>query len=302
MGGKREEIPSGDTRMPPHKMGGKREETSSGDTRMPPHKMGGKREEIKMSQKNKILWAEKVCKSFASNGIQNHVLDQVDVSIYEGDFTVIMGSSGAGKSTLLYALSGMDAISGGKVFYKEQKISGLKEKQMAKLRSGEFGFVFQQTYLVSNLTLFENVAVPGYLKRAMPVPEVKQRAKELLGQMHAAHAMDRYPSQVSGGEAQRAAIARALINHPGMLFADEPTGALNRRNTIEVLDLFTKISQAGQSILMVTHDVRAAVRATRLIYLEDGRIIGEMELPPYQKEEEKNREIQVNAWLSSMEW
>lgn len=107
---------------------------------------------------------------------------------------------------------------------------------------------------------------------------------------------------VTGGEAQRAAIARALINQPGMLFADEPTGALNKRNTIEVLNLFTEISQSGQSILMVTHDARAAVRATRLLYLEDGRVIGEMELPPYCEEDEKSREIQVNAWLSSMEW
>lgn len=255
-----------------------------------------------MSQKKTILCAEKVCKSFASNGVQNHVLDRVDVTIYEGDFTIIMGSSGAGKSTLLYALSGMDSVTGGKVFYKEQEISRLKEKQMAKLRSGEFGFVFQQTHLVSNLTLFENVAVPGYLDKSRPVQAVKERTEELLQQMHVEHAKNRYPSQVSGGEAQRAAIARALINQPGMLFADEPTGALNKRNTIEVLDLFTEISQSGQSILMVTHDARAAVRATRLLYLEDGRVIGEMELPPYCEEDEKNREIQVNAWLSSMEW
>ena len=114
--------------------------------------------------------------------------------------------------------------------------------------------------------------------------------------------MNRYPSQVSGGEAQRAAIARAMLKEPGILFADEPTGALNRRNTTDVLDLLTDLNRKGQSILMVTHDVRAAIRATRLLYLEDGRVIGELELAPYKEEDAKNRETQISAWLTSMEW
>lgn len=120
--------------------------------------------------------------------------------------------------------------------------------------------------------------------------------------MHVEKAMDRLPSQVSGGEAQRAAIARAMINEPGMLFADEPTGALNKRNTQEVLDLLTGLNEKGQNILMVTHDMKAAIRATRLLYLEDGRVVGEMTMPAYQKEEARSREKQVEAWLSSMEW
>ena len=110
------------------------------------------------------------------------------------------------------------------------------------------------------------------------------------------------PSQCSGGEQQRCAIARALINTPDIVFADEPTGALNRRNTTEVLDLFTLCNKEGQSILMVTHDIRAALRATRLLYLEDGKIIGELSLPPYSPENEKSRETQVNSWLTSMHW
>ncbi|HBI62961.1 MAG TPA: ABC transporter ATP-binding protein, partial [Lachnospiraceae bacterium] len=105
-----------------------------------------------------------------------------------------------------------------------------------------------------------------------------------------------------GGEQQRCAIARAVINSPGLLFADEPTGALNRKNTVEVLNLLTKLNHSGQSILMVTHDIRAALRATRLLYLEDGKIVGELPLPDYSPEEEKSREAQVNAWLSAMEW
>ena len=255
-----------------------------------------------MNEKTAIMKASDLCKSFANNGGQNHVLDMINLEIYDGDFTVIMGSSGAGKSTLLYALSGMDKPTSGRVCYKEKEISHLKEKEMAALRAQEFGFVFQQAHLVSNLTLFENVAVTGYLTKKRTEKEVRDRAKELLSLMHVGEAMDRLPSQVSGGEAQRAAIARAMVNEPGMLFADEPTGALNKRNTKEVLELLSKLNEGGQNILMVTHDIKAAIRATRLLYLEDGKVVDEMSMPAYRKDEARSREKQVEAWLSSMEW
>lgn len=252
--------------------------------------------------KKVIMKAEDLCKSFANNGGQNHVLDMVSLEIYEGDFTVIMGSSGAGKSTLLYALSGMDKPTGGEVYYRERPVSRLKEKDMAALRAGEFGFVFQQAHLVSNLTLLENVTAAGFLNRHKSGKEVTERAEALLSRMNVENAMHRIPSQVSGGEAQRAAIARAMINEPGLLFADEPTGALNKRNTQEVLNLLTELNAEGQNILMVTHDIKAAVRATRLLYLEDGKVIGEMSMQPYCKEDAKSREKQVDAWLASMEY
>lgn len=252
--------------------------------------------------KTTLIKTKDLCKSFANNGGQNHVLDMINLEIYDGDFTVIMGSSGAGKSTLLYTLSGMDRPTGGEVCYKGQSISRMKEKEMASLRAAEFGFVFQQAHLVSNLTLLENVAVTGYLCREKGEKEVKERAKSLLTMMNAEKAMNRLPFQVSGGEAQRAAIARAMINEPGIIFADEPTGALNKRNTQEVLNLLTRLNENGQNILMVTHDIKAALRATRLLYLEDGRVIGEMPLQAYRSEDAKDREKQVDAWLSSMEW
>lgn len=252
--------------------------------------------------KTVIMKATNLCKSFANNGGQNHVLNMVNLEIYEGDFTVVMGSSGAGKSTLLYALSGMDSLTGGGVEYRGKAISRLKEKEMASLRAKEFGFVFQQAHLVSNLTLFENAAVAGYLDKRRSERNVRERAEELLTQMNVKDAAGRLPSQVSGGEAQRAAIARAMMNEPGMIFADEPTGALNKRNTQEILNLLTKLNEGGQNILMVTHDLKAAIRATRLLYLEDGKIIGEMSMPPYHDEDAKNREQQVDAWLSSMAW
>lgn len=252
--------------------------------------------------KQRILSANGLCKSFAHNGGQIHILSHVDLELYEGDFTVIMGASGSGKSTLLYALSGMDRATAGQVLYGNENIVDAGEKKLAALRYNDFGFIFQQMHLVSNLSLFENIAVPGYLNKKTTASQVKARAEELLHMMGIAHIKSHLPSQVSGGEQQRCAIARAVINSPRLLFADEPTGALNRKNTIEVLNLLTELNHSGQSILMVTHDIRAALRASRLLYLEDGKIVGELPLPDYNPEEEKSREAQVNAWLSAMEW
>lgn len=240
--------------------------------------------------KEVLLSARGLCKQFPQNAGKEQVLKEIDVDIYKGDFTVIMGSSGAGKSTLLYALSGIDSITAGKVLYKGEEISRLKEYQMALLRSREFGFVFQQTHLVSSLSLFENVAMAGYLDSRKNANNVRQQAEELLNRMGIEKAKDRLPSEVSGGEAQRAAIARAVINRPGLLFADEPTGALNKRNTDEVLKLLTELANSGQSILMVTHDIKAAICGTRILYLEDGKILDEMSMEVYRETDAKERE------------
>lgn len=252
--------------------------------------------------KNTILSARGLCKSFAHNGGQIHILSQVDFDLYEGDFTVVMGASGSGKSTLLYALSGMDQATAGEVLYQGENLVTMKEQELAKLRHSDFGFIFQQMHLVSNLSLFENVAVSGYLNKKESAAKINQRVEELLEQMNISHIKTHLPSQVSGGEQQRCAIARAVVNSPKLLFADEPTGALNRKNTTEVLNLLTGLNSLGQSILMVTHDTRAALRATRICYIADGKIIGELPLPPYSQAEEKSRETQVSAWLNSMEW
>ncbi|MCI7767234.1 MAG: ABC transporter ATP-binding protein [Oscillospiraceae bacterium] len=252
--------------------------------------------------KKTILSAKGLCKSFAHNGGQLHILSHVELELFEGDFTVIMGASGSGKSTLLYALSGMDRATAGQVMYGGRDIVKLNEKELAALRHSDFGFIFQQMHLVSNLSLFENVAVPGFLNKDRSAAQVKERTEMLLEQMGISHIRSHLPSQVSGGEQQRCAIARAVINEPKLLFADEPTGALNRKNTTEVLNLLTELNRSGQSILMVTHDMRAALRASRILYIADGNIIGELALPPYSSEEEKSRETQVSAWLNSMEW
>lgn len=252
--------------------------------------------------KNSILSAKEISKSFAHNGGQIHIFSHIDFDLYEGDFTVIMGASGSGKSTLLYALSGMDRATAGQVLYQNRDIVSMREKELAGLRHSDFGFIFQQMHLISNLTLFENVAVSGYLNKETTADIVRERADMLLSKMGLDNVKTHLPTQVSGGEQQRCAIARAVINTPKVLFADEPTGALNRQNSIEVLNLLTELNGEGQSILMVTHDLKAALRATRLLYLEDGKIIGELVLPKYDPQDEKRREAQVNAWLTSLEW
>lgn len=229
----------------------------------------------------------------------NVLLDGVDIEIYEGDFTVIMGASGAGKSTLLYALSGMDCITAGKVKYKGKKISSLGEKAMAQLRAKEFGFIFQQIHLVSNLSLYENVAVAGLIGK-QPEAAVRKRTAALFQQMNLTEAADRLPAEVSGGEAQRAAIARAVIGNAGIIFADEPTGALNRSNTEEVLNLLTDLNRQGQTILMVTHDFHAALRGSRILYLEDGSIGGELELGAFTDSDARTRKL--DKWLRAQRW
>lgn len=279
----------------------------------------------KKEMKNVILSAKDVQKTFANNGEMVPVLTNVNMDIYEGDFTVIMGSSGSGKSTLLYALSGMDKATAGEVIYrrpendsnngenknsKKVDITSAKEKKLSDIRVHDFGFVFQQMHLISNLTLLENVAVTGYLNKKRSAADTLEKAEELLERMGLTEEKTHLPSRVSGGEQQRCAIARAVINDPVILFADEPTGALNRRNTTEVLNLLTEINDEGQSIVMVTHDIKAALRGNRILYLDDGNIVGELELTKYGEKDKngellqsnKAREAQISAWLESLDW
>ena len=246
--------------------------------------------------KETILSGQKIIKKFDNNT----VLHGIDLDLFAGDFTVIMGSSGSGKSTLLYALSGMDKVTGGKLVYRGKEITDTSEKELSKLRAQDFGFVFQRTHLIGNLTLCENIRMAGLIGE-LSEQEAKQRAELLVAKMNLTGAKDRLPSQVSGGEAQRAAVARAVINTPAILFADEPTGALNKANSEEVLNLLSDLHREGQSVLLVTHDKEAALRGNRILYLEDGVIIGELELPIYAGKE-KAREEKLTAWLESLGW
>ena len=249
-----------------------------------------------------ILKTEKLCKTFSNEGMQQHVIKNLDLEIMEGDFTVIMGSSGSGKSTLLYALSGMDKPSVGKVFFGEEEISGLNNDQLAMFRRKHCGFVFQSIYLLDNMNVFDNI-MTGALVEQKNSPELNTRVKELLNKVGITEKLwKKYPNQLSGGECQRVGIVRAIVNEPQILFADEPTGALDSSSGQDVLNVFTGLHKNGQSIVMVTHDIKTALRGSRVIYLRDGGIVGEHRMPDYETDDKTKRRESLQNFLNEMGW
>ena len=250
---------------------------------------------------NTILKAEMLSKTYSNGSIMQHVLKNLNIEIKAGDFTVIMGSSGSGKSTLLYALSGMDKPTLGTIDFKGEAISNYSNDKLAVFRRKHCGFVFQQIYLNDTMTVLDNIMISGLLV-SRDKKAIANRAKELLQQVGLSDACyHKYPSQLSGGEAQRVAIVRALINAPEIVFADEPTGALNSTNAINVLDVMTEVNASGQSIIMVTHDIKTARRANRILYLKDGVIIDELNLGAYVKDDPDRHKI-LREFLESMGW
>ena len=248
-----------------------------------------------------LLKTEKLSKSFSNGGAMQHVLKNIDLQLCRGDFTVIMGASGAGKSTLLYALSGMDTPTLGTITFGNQVISDLSQDGLAVVRRDHCGFVFQQIYLIDGMSVMDNVLSSGLLvnkdKKALIA-----RAKELFAAVDIPEeTQTKFPTQISGGEAQRVGIVRALINSPEILFADEPTGALNSQTGLDVLDTLTRFNQQGQSVVMVTHDMRSARRGNRILYLKDGVILGECDLGRYSPGDTQ-RHKKLTAFLQDMGW
>ena len=247
------------------------------------------------------LKTEKLSKSFYSGGAMQHVLKNIDLQLYKGDFTVIMGASGAGKSTLLYALSGMDTPCLGTITFGNETISDMSSDKLAVFRRRHCGFVFQQIYLIDGMNVMDNVLAAGLLVNK-DKKELTRRARELFRAVDITEEMQRkFPTQISGGEAQRVGIARALINSPEILFADEPTGALNSQMGLDVLDTLTGFNEQGQSVVMVTHDMRSARRGNRILYLKDGVIMGECDLGKYQSGDRQRHE-KLAAFLAEMGW
>ena len=248
-----------------------------------------------------LLKTEGLSKSFSNGGLMQHVLKNIDLELYRGDFTVIMGASGAGKSTLLYALSGMDTPTLGQITFGQDVISALNSDQLAVFRRRHCGFVFQQIYLIEGMSVMDNVLAAGLLVNRDRKALVK-RAQELFEAVGISRQIQKkFPTQLSGGEAQRAGIVRALINNPEILFADEPTGALNSSTGLEVLDTLSACNQRGQSVVMVTHDMRSARRGNRILYLKDGVILGECNLGKYVHGDMERHE-KLSAFLSEMGW
>ncbi|PJN48545.1 Lipoprotein-releasing system ATP-binding protein LolD [Paenibacillus sp. GM1FR] len=250
--------------------------------------------------KKVITRAQNLCKTYNSGSEQYHAIRNVDLDIYEGDFTVIMGNSGSGKSTLLYLLSGLDQITAGEVYFHDQRIDAYSEREMSNFRTRRIGYIYQSINLVPDLSIKENIALPGYIA-GNKTKDIQSRAAELMNAMDIDEQRNRLPSQTSGGQQQRAAIARALINSPDIIFADEPTGSLNMEHGTAVLDILTNLNRKGQSVVMVTHDIKAACRADRLIYILDGKIGGILEFDTYDEHQIQDREAIIFALVTGKE-
>lgn len=217
-----------------------------------------------------IIEARHLTKTYTIGSRQIRVLDNVSLSVTDGEFLVVEGSSGSGKTTLLSLLSGLDKPTAGRIFIEKKDITDTKEDDLAPLRNKVIGFVFQSFHLVPSLTALENVMFPAELRRD---PKAREKAKALLQRVDLDPRCDNFPHQLSGGELQRVAICRALINRPKIIFADEPTGNLDTENGRAVLKLLLEFHKERQTtLILVTHNFEIASMADRMIILKDGRI------------------------------
>ena len=254
---------------------------------------------------SKIIEVKDLCKTYVINKRQNNVLKNVNFSIEEGEMVAIMGPSGSGKSTLLYTVSGMDSATCGDIEFNGKNITKLKDKRLAEIRLNEMGFIFQQMYMMKNLTVLDNIVLPAM--RSNKTKESKKEkikhGEELMRKLGIIDIADNDINEVSGGQLQRACICRSMINSPKIIFADEPTGSLNRTSSKEVMDELIKLNKEGTTIMMVTHDAKIAARCSRVLYIVDGNIQGEYKLPSTSSEkEEVERERKLNNWLMELGW
>ncbi len=248
-----------------------------------------------------LIKTEGLCKSFIIGKTGVHVLKNLDIEIYKEDFTVIMGSSGSGKSTLLYSLSTMDNPTSGKVTLLGHDISKINEEEASKIRNKDISFIFQGINLLPDLTIYENITYAAFIDKKNK-EKIQIRANEILKELELYDDREKYPAEISGGMQQRAAIGRAIINNPKVIFGDEPTGALNSSMGEKVLDILTNLNERGQSIVMVTHDIKSALRGNRILYINDGKIDGELNLEKYSDEDVKMRKEKIKRFLEEKSW
>lgn len=251
-----------------------------------------------------ILEVKDLCKTYVVDKRQNNVLKNVSFDIEEGDMVAIMGPSGSGKSTLLYAVSGMDKPTGGTVLFDGRDITKLSANELAAVRLDDMGFIFQQMYMMKNLTILDNIVLPATesKKGNESKTEKVKRAEELMRKLSIIDIAENDINEVSGGQLQRACICRSMINNPKLLFADEPTGALNRAASGEVMDELVKLNQTGTTIMMVTHDAKVAAKCKRVLYIVDGNIKGEYVAPTDEGLNQSDKERKLNSWLMDLGW
>lgn len=246
------------------------------------------------------LACHELTKTFYTTDPPTQVIGGIDLTVAPGEFLVVMGASGSGKSTLLYSLSGMDRPTTGSVLLNGRDITTLSDKEISQVRLTEMGFVFQQAYLLANLSIGDNILLPALKASPKNRDAVQARVDELMRRIGIDHVKNHGITQVSGGQLQRASICRALACNPSVLFADEPTGALNSSVTVEVMDAFTEAHRDGTTIVMVTHDPKCAARADRVVYLRDGQLVDERSAGAWTKETASQREDDLLAWLRGL--
>ena len=250
-----------------------------------------------------ILEVKDLCKTYIVNKRQNNILKNVNFNVGEGEMVAVMGPSGSGKSTLLYAVSGMDSLTAGEVNFCGKNIAQMGERELADLRLDEMGFIFQQMYMLKNLTILDNIILPATQSKKLHESrkETARRGQDLMRKLGIIGIADNDINEVSGGQLQRACICRSMINNPKMIFADEPTGALNRTSSDEVMEELVKLNSEGTTIMLVTHDVKVAAKCTRVMYIVDGNIKGEYDLSNASTQT-RDRERALNNWLLELGW
>ncbi|MBP3796732.1 MAG: ABC transporter ATP-binding protein [Ruminococcus sp.] len=255
---------------------------------------------------NTVLQTKGLCKTYIVNKRQNNVLKNIDLEIREGEMVAIMGPSGSGKSTLLYCVSGMDRVTAGEVIWGGRDTSKLNDKQLAQLRLDEMGFIFQQMYMMKNLSVLDNIILPAVKskKNTDSRKATEERGRQLMRRLGIDDVGGNDINEVSGGQLQRACICRSMINSPKMIFADEPTGALNRSSSDEVMNELISLNRDGTTIMCVTHDPKVAAKCSRVLYIVDGGIMGEKEMGHFDggDKELRDRERELNNWLMEMGW
>lgn len=249
-----------------------------------------------------ILDVKDLCKTYIVNKRQNNILRNINFSVGEGEMTAVMGPSGSGKSTLLYTVSGMDKMTSGKVIFCGKNMADMSENELAEMRLDNMGFIFQQMYMMKNLSILDNIILPAVKSDKIKESrkETVRRGQELMHKLGISDVAGNDINEVSGGQLQRACICRSMINRPDMIFADEPTGALNRTSSKAVMNELTKLNGEGTTIMLVTHDVKVAAECKRILFIVDGNIKGEYNMD--RELASRDRERKLNDWLLEMGW